>query len=240
MAADTILPDGHSELIAHLDTPPSHRGEPQTACLWIGQMTAPVEIAPAKRTHVFGIRFHPHGAAAFTGIPQHELRDAIIPADAILGSAARRWREQLGEGIDPVDATDRFLRTQRLARTPDARLAAPLNVTVRVYELAEALHWSTRQLERACQNYIGLSPKTMLRLRRFQRALRLRRAGRDWVEIAAACFYCDQSHLIADFRQFAGNSPVELEKIQTGLGASLVRRKDVAFFQDEAEAYRLP
>jgi hypothetical protein len=26
LAADAILPDGHTKLIAHLDTPPSHRG----------------------------------------------------------------------------------------------------------------------------------------------------------------------------------------------------------------------
>ena len=235
MAADAILPDGHTELIAHLNTPPSHCGRPQAACLWIGQMTAPVEITPAKRTHVFGVRFRPHGAAAFTAVPQHELRDRITPADAILGAAAWQWREQLGNGTDPVGATDRFLRTKRLARGPDVRLAAPLNVTLRVDDLARALHWSTRQLERACQDYIGLSPKTRLRLHRFQLALRLRRRRSGWAEIAATCRYFDQSHLIADFREFAGSSPLELEKMQTELGASLVRpQRNVAFFQDQA------
>jgi len=240
MAADAILPDGHTELIAHLEEPPSHHGEPQASCLWIGQMTAPVEIAPAKRTHVFGIRFHPHGAAAFTAIPQHELRDTITPADAILGAAARRWREQLGDGIGLVGVTDRFLRTKRLKRAPDPRLAIPLDATLRVCDRARALHWSTRQLERACQDYIGLSPKMMLRLHRFQLALRLRRSRRGWAEIAAASHYYDQSHLIADFQQFARSSPLELENMQSELGASFVRRlHDVAFFQDQPRADHL-
>ena len=237
MSGDAILPDGHSELIAHLDTPPSRHCEPQAACLWIGQMTAPVEIAPAKRTHVFGVRFHPHGAAAFAAVPQHELRDRLIPADAILGAAAWRWREQLADGLDPVSATDGFLRTKRLRRAPDARLAMPLDGAMRVRDMASALCWSPRQLERACQACIGLSPKVMLRLHRFQLALRLRRRGSPWAEVAAASHYFDQSHLIADFRQFAASSPLELEHMQTELGASLVR--DVAFFQDRGGAGRL-
>jgi hypothetical protein len=97
-------------------------------------MTAPVEIAPAKRTHVFGIRFHPHGASAFTGIPQHELRDVMAPADSVLGAGVGRWREQIGNGIDPVSTTNRFLRGRRVTRLPDARLELPVNVPLRVCE----------------------------------------------------------------------------------------------------------
>jgi AraC-like DNA-binding protein len=54
---------------------------------------------------------------------------------------------------------------------------------------------------------------------RFQRALALaRRAGTpDWGRLATACGYFDQSHLIHDFRELAGMSPVVLLRASEGV-----------------------
>jgi len=49
------------------------------------------------------------------------------------------------------------------------------------------------------------------RIVRFQHALRCtpRTAG-AWVDVALRCGYADQSHLIRDFTQFAGETPTAL------------------------------
>jgi len=62
--------------------------------------------------------------------------------------------------------------------------------------------------------HIGVSPKTFIRLTRFDRAraaLFGRRGGtsRSLAEIASACGYADQSHLIKDFRALSSKLPSE-------------------------------
>jgi AraC-like DNA-binding protein len=49
----------------------------------------------------------------------------------------------------------------------------------------------------------------MLRLQAVLRAAG-RRPGTGWAGLAMECGYCDQSHLIRDFQQFAGQPPETL------------------------------
>jgi methylphosphotriester-DNA--protein-cysteine methyltransferase len=59
---------------------------------------------------------------------------------------------------------------------------------------------------------VGLTPKSFCRIRRFQRAVSLLHRAQvvDWADTALACGYCDQSHMIHDFRDFAaGLSPAQ-------------------------------
>jgi len=58
------------------------------------------------------------------------------------------------------------------------------------------------------RDQIGLPPKTVARVLRFQRAIRLYDGGgASWVDVAYACGYADEAHFIKDFRRFAGATP---------------------------------
>ncbi|MEV4657498.1 helix-turn-helix domain-containing protein [Micromonospora sp. NPDC049301] len=106
--------------------------------------------------------------------------------------------------------------------------------------LADELGWSRRHLASRFRQEVGLPPKTAARLLRFQHAYAALTnvgltigpstmggpgvgapvaagqseagAGRtvDWAAVAARCGYYDQSHLIRDFRRFAGATPAAL------------------------------
>jgi transcriptional regulator GlxA family with amidase domain len=80
---------------------------------------------------------------------------------------------------------------------------------VSVAELAERLGLSRRSLERRFRQQVGLLPKQLARVLRFQRALQMReQAPADgWPAIALECGYYDQAHLIRDFREFSGQTP---------------------------------
>ncbi len=62
-------------------------------------------------------------------------------------------------------------------------------------------------LGRTFAHHVGVTPKTFARVMRFRRAIELGKR-QQWADVAAELGYFDQSHLIADFREFAGETPV--------------------------------
>jgi AraC-like DNA-binding protein len=57
-----------------------------------------------------------------------------------------------------------------------------------------------------------MAPKQLSRVLRFQRVIELARhvEAPDWGQVAVACGYFDQSHLINEVREFTGTTPVGL------------------------------
>ena len=68
-----------------------------------------------------------------------------------------------------------------------------------------------RHLQRRFSSRVGVPPKTLARILRFQNTLRHRArslaASPDWLRVAIDCGYTDQSHLIRDYTQLAGGTP---------------------------------
>jgi methylphosphotriester-DNA--protein-cysteine methyltransferase len=132
------------------------------------------------------------------------------------------WRERVGNG-DAVAATDAMLRKLlRMEESP--RVDAAVQHLIdggSVDSAARTCNWSPRHMERVLLKSTGLPPKLLSRIGRFQRALRMHAAGLDWAATAYAAGFSDQSHLIRDFRQFAGTAPTTLER--SALTEALVR-----------------
>jgi AraC-like DNA-binding protein len=66
-----------------------------------------------------------------------------------------------------------------------------------------------RHLERRYKDEVGLSPRTLSRIFRFQRGVRLWQSGNisSLTQLALECGYYDQAHFNHDFKEFAGISP---------------------------------
>ena len=73
--------------------------------------------------------------------------------------------------------------------------------------LCEELGWSRRRLVARFREEIGLPPKAVARLFRFEHALELADGGAGWAEVAVAAGYYDQAHLINEFRSITGITP---------------------------------
>lgn len=171
------------------------------------------------RSYGMQISLTPPGAHALFGIPMHELAGRTVALDTVLGQDADRLPEQLA-GLDAWGARFELLDSTLASRLGDAQPPSPgvvwawrrLSQTggrVRINALADELGWSRKRFAARFREEVGLSPKPLARLLRFERARTLLeredRPGLAW--LARECGYYDQAHLSNEFRRFTGTTP---------------------------------
>lgn len=222
---ERILPNGKPVLIFNLGapfvtadgagaSPPSVNRD-----AWLcGNRARYLLNRPLAETNVVGVTFHPHGAAALLGLSMREAAGRVVDADAILGGRVGETRERLFEARAPaakIAIAEALLRrlaaaatpTPRLIRRATARLAAADPPSIAA--LSDELNISQKHLIDRFHHHVGLAPKTLLRVHRFERALEgLNATGEIALEqIALACGYFDQAHFNRDFAAFSGINP---------------------------------
>ena len=215
---ERILPNGVFELIINLGAPQRvvhDSGFTRFRRAWVaGLQRGPLDIASEHDTHLVGIRFRPGGAAAILGLPVHELTDTVIDWETPWVAELRERlldRTSDGERLALVEAS--LQRVQR--RTPDRRVAHALGAMgaapagLGVGRLAQTLGCSHKHLIDLFRREVGLTPKALQRILRFQAVLRAVNQGRptSWTELAHRHGYADQAHMNHDFRTLAGLPP---------------------------------
>jgi AraC-like DNA-binding protein len=87
--------------------------------------------------------------------------------------------------------------------------------SVSLITLRETLQLSERSFERKFKQHVGIPPKLFSRIARFQASLnQLKRNQFDKLsDIAFENDYADQSHFIRSFKEFAGCSPFQYQKL---------------------------
>lgn len=173
----------------------------------------------AGKSTVVGVHFRPGGAAAFLGGALSELRNRTLPLEALWGRAADGLRERL-QATPTAAQKLRLLEDALLARLsasarPDALVQQAVRslerepCAARVAALQRAAGCSAQQFIRRFDAAVGITPKRFARLLRFNALLRriVRVGARDWAALAAEGGFYDQSHLIHEFKSFAGMTP---------------------------------
>lgn len=147
-----------------------------------------------------------------------ELTDRMVPLQEELTDAAPLLEQVLGPVDDEAGlaALEAWLR-QRVASfgCDEATLAAQVvdaaadpELTT-VTALAKRAGLAPRQLQRLFRDFVGASPKWLLRRRRLQEAVvRLERdGGGDLADLAAELGYADHAHFTRDFKAATGRTP---------------------------------
>jgi len=201
-AIQRVVPDGRPELILNLGEPfeAFQNGEwvRQPRCFLAGQLTGPLLLRSNGLAKIIGIRFRADGARRVFGVPMQELTDTFLPLDRFDARSVREAEALLHAGDEDFTIAE------------SVRRATAAHGLVDIARLARDLHLSTRQFERRFRDAVGITPKLFCRIQRFQRVFREIEAGRDWITAAQECGYYDQSHLVNDFREFAGDPPTAL------------------------------
>lgn len=186
-----------------------------------GLFAGPVMIESFGGACCIQVNFTPLGARRFFRLPMSELTDNMVVLDDVLGAEGAALRERLGNTPDwtaRFDLAEAFVaaRLESAAETPlEIAWAYDRIITsggrTRIASLAEQLGWSRKHLADKFSDATGIGPKTLSRIVRFNRALRLSsEPTADWADVAADCGYADQAHLVREFRELAGETPTAL------------------------------
>jgi methylphosphotriester-DNA--protein-cysteine methyltransferase len=180
-------------------------------------MTTPVLLQPVGRVSVVAARFRPGATYPLLGFAQDELAGAFLdardawprlPVDVIARLAAARPAAARARVLDDT------LVTLLPGTRPDPRVDAAVSLVFAsrgaapVARLAAAAELGPRQLERIFRRTVGLTPKALCRIARFQSVFRLARAGAcAQTALALETGYYDHAHFIHDFKRFMGMTP---------------------------------
>ncbi|MEV4257033.1 AraC family transcriptional regulator [Spirillospora sp. NPDC049652] len=168
---------------------------------------------------VFGVKFRPGCFRPFAGGPVSDLTDRRVPAAEVFGPGVADLAGQVMAGRETarMAALAEAFLLERLPE-PDPAAAEVAGMVewitarpelLRVEEAAESLGVSTRTLQRLFAEYVGVTPKWVMRRARLHEAATRAGAGDavDWAALAADLGYFDQAHLVRDFTATVGVPP---------------------------------
>jgi AraC-like DNA-binding protein len=221
---------------------------PHPSVFWITEnRTSKFHGVPTRRFsrmlkgkgRVFGVKFRPGGFHPFLGSPVAAFTDAYLSLGKAFGAEGRAIEAQLKKlSVQALHATDADAADERMIACVErfllARLPEPDATLALVTEISEAIAQSPeitkvdqlvarfglhkRTLQRLFNQYVGVSPKYMIKRYRIYEAIERVGAGRtaNWSRLALELGYFDQTHFIKDFKALVGKSPVVYEQELAG------------------------
>jgi AraC-like DNA-binding protein len=186
----------------------------------IGPMSVVGPPSGGERSEMVGVYFHAAGASACIGIPASALRDGIVDLENLWGAAGAELATEIHDLTGParIDRLESALYARiAAARTPTLALDVPglaawvvrQHGRLTVQRMADAAGVSRQHLTQAFRECVGVTPKLYCRLARFQSGLAYAGCGKniDWAQVGVELGYADQSHMIAEFREFSSLTP---------------------------------
>src|SRR5947207_9113772 len=164
---------------------------------------------------IVGVRFHPGAASAWFGLPLSEIVNSRVPIAEFRGHDVDRLLDKITENcgapqiavaletfllsrLDEVGLADRQIAFLRRAAGDNCHPAG-----VRLDRLAARIGMSERTLRRRCMDAFGYGFKTLDRVLRFQRFLKLAAHSPKGAlaEVAARAGYADEAHMIREVQR---------------------------------------
>lgn len=168
---------------------------------------------------VFGVAFRPGCFRPILGSAVSTITDRSVAADDVFGAdVPQRAMADAADEAEMLRIVEDFLRRKLPPPDPTAervaaivaRIAAEPDIT-KVETLADRLGTSVRRLQRSFAEYVGVSPKWVIRRYRLHEVNRRLESGvaLDWSRLAAELGYADQAHFTRDFRAMIREPPTQ-------------------------------
>jgi AraC-like DNA-binding protein len=180
--------------------------------------TEAIVFSHRSNNQLFGIRLKPAGLGMFTPLGMHELLDASIQLKDVFGDDTEHFEDELLKKTTSqqrIALTESFLLKkldERNLRKCLFHAAVQDNITKHYQDpncialVVSQMNTSHRTFDRNFTQFLGLTPKKIHRLIRFQKVYEaLLTSKTDVLSFDFYTFgYYDQAHFSKEFREFTG------------------------------------
>jgi len=200
----------------------------------IADIPAIVESEKDCKAGTIGVEFSPQGAYRFFHFRQSEIKNQIHPLTDILGNIAKQLEAEITntESINgKVLLLQQFLLKLFLRNEADnifdycvQKIKSTKGKTT-ISDLEKETGYSSRWLHMKFIDRVGISPKNLSSIIRFQQYYQTLATNHGMVFMKKDfySYYYDQSHFIKEFKRFTGLSPVRFENANNDFGKIFYR-----------------
>lgn len=214
------LKNGREHIQRNLPDPNFHLTFDRQGVRLIGPVSKVYQYPMVASGFVIGVKFNPGSLNVLLESPSSDYVDKELSASKYFGSDVTDIFAVGAEALtdERIVSTlnkflGRFVEPVTAQQTQVARLLECIKNSSEIYtvaQLAQRADLSVRTLQRLFNQYIGLSPKWLLRKYRLREALAELEINKlTMIELATQLEYADQSHLIRDFKDMIGMSPAQ-------------------------------
>lgn len=190
----------------------------QPESFFVGPRLVPSEGVPSIGHSLFGVRLKPGAAFLFTGKPTNAFAGGRRRLAEILPQQTAAFEARIGSALtvdDHFDALEALMLERFTGDSIHPCVERALTMLeenagqIRIADLARSCRISTRHLANLLRTWVGLSPKKLARVIRFQKFLAQMEAepSESAASRAAELGYFDQAHLTREISQFFGATP---------------------------------
>jgi AraC-like DNA-binding protein len=164
------------------------------------------------------VDFQPGALHRLIKIPFTDFTDKYFDAETVMPPEIRRVNERLNSTAsynEMINILEDFFiklsgQAKELSLTDQMLMLIAKEPDYSIDQIATTSFLSNRQLQRKFQESIGVSPKTFLRIARFNQSywMHLKNPKLNWFQIAMACGYSDYQHLVKEYKEFANTTPI--------------------------------
>ena len=174
-------------------------------------------------TETIGIEFNPQGAYRFFHFTLNDIQNQIYSLSDVSGNIGKRLIEQINNTTSlqqKIDVLEQFLLKQLSLCREDLIFEYCIEKirlskgSITVKELEKKTGYSSRWLNMKFNDKIGISPKNLSSIIRFNHYYQafIKGNGQSFFKNDFYELYYDQSHFIKDFKRFTGLPPTRFEK----------------------------
>lgn len=232
-----IAPDGKAKLTIPFRNGVSGKNkhyyhlskESQITLIGIQDIPAIVDVEHDAPHGNIGIEFSPLGAYRFFRIRQSELKNKLFLLEDVIGESAREIQKMIADTDDvrkKIQLIQGYLAKLLSKTEPDLFLDHCIRQIenskglVTVTELGRQTGYSSRWIYEKFIDKVGLSPKTLSSIVRFNRFYQQWAKGPspDFFRGDLYDYFYDQAHFIKEFKRFTGFSPLKFAKSENEFG----------------------
>jgi AraC-like DNA-binding protein len=185
-----------------------------------GQSKIYTQFTSVQDIGIFGVEFYPYAIPLLFNIPATELTNQYIDLKTFLGNIGESLEEKIFLAqytAQRVDILSHFLQSvlkpvkknyiiEAIRQLNESKGNINLDLFVKQFPLSQ------RQFERLFKDSVGFSPKSYLRILKFESTLSKFYSTDSFTDLALDAGYFDQAHFNHDFKEFTGLHPKEYLK----------------------------